>query len=134
MLVSIKGKFICPIAYFFINGVQANNQATLMKSALERLHSSDIRVWCVTCDGWKIVAAIGVPVWPASAAFTFSMNSTRARKVTGMASLGKPCLQYELRIWKQSEECSMVELAQWTGCLASLRGVSNDPPVFVVGA
>lgn len=41
-----------------------------------------------------------------------SMEGTRARRVIGIASLRKPCLQYELRVRGQKEEGSVAELAQ----------------------
>lgn len=51
MLINLKGKWKCPIGYFFQNKINAVTQAELMKSALSVAHNAGLRVWGITCDG-----------------------------------------------------------------------------------
>lgn len=51
MLINLKGKWKCPIGYFFQNKINAVTQAELIKSALSVTHNAGLRVWGITCDG-----------------------------------------------------------------------------------
>lgn len=44
-------KYKCPIAYFFINKINANVQAQLVQMAIEKLYDVGITVRSITCDG-----------------------------------------------------------------------------------
>ncbi|EFN73364.1 THAP domain-containing protein 9, partial [Camponotus floridanus] len=52
-IVSYTNKFKCPIAYFFINKINANMQAQLIKCAIEKLYEVGVIVRSLTCDGTK---------------------------------------------------------------------------------
>lgn len=54
MLVSIKGKFKWPIAYFLTNSVNATSQTELIKTAIALCHENNIKIRSVTCDGPKV--------------------------------------------------------------------------------
>jgi hypothetical protein len=51
MLVSINSKWKWPIGYFLQTKSFANIQAELIKTAINLLIKSGLRVWSVTCDG-----------------------------------------------------------------------------------
>uniref|UniRef100_A0A2H8TFJ2 THAP domain-containing protein 9 n=1 Tax=Melanaphis sacchari TaxID=742174 RepID=A0A2H8TFJ2_9HEMI len=51
MLINLKGKWKCPIEYFFQNKINAITQAELIKSALLIIHNTGLRVWGITFDG-----------------------------------------------------------------------------------
>lgn len=50
-IVSLKEKFKCPIAYFFIDKISANIQAQLVSTALRMLADINVTVRCLTSDG-----------------------------------------------------------------------------------
>lgn len=52
-IVSYTNRFKCPIAYFFVNKINANIQAQLIKVAIEKLYEVGIIVRSITCDGAK---------------------------------------------------------------------------------
>lgn len=52
-IVSYTNRFKCPIAYFFVNKINANIQAELIKVAIEKLFEIGITVRSITCDGAK---------------------------------------------------------------------------------
>jgi len=49
MLISLKGKWKCPIEYFFQNEINAITQAELIKSALLVTYNAGLRVRGITC-------------------------------------------------------------------------------------
>lgn len=51
MLVSLNGKWKCPVGYFFQNKISSVTQAELIKSALVVSHNVGLKVWGITCDG-----------------------------------------------------------------------------------
>ena len=51
MLVSLNGKWKCPIGYFFQNKINSSTQAELIKTALTVAHDAGLRVWGITCVG-----------------------------------------------------------------------------------
>lgn len=51
MLVSLNGKWKCPVGYFFQNKINSSTQAELIKTALTVTHDAGLRVWGITCDG-----------------------------------------------------------------------------------
>lgn len=51
MLVSLNGKWKCPVGYFFQNKINSTTQAELIKSALIVTHEAGLKVWGITCDG-----------------------------------------------------------------------------------
>lgn len=54
MLVNIKGKWKCPIAYFFKNGMQSTTLAELIKTALILTSNVNLKVRAITCDGVSV--------------------------------------------------------------------------------
>lgn len=54
MLVSLNGKFKCPIAYFLTNSTNATSQTQLIKTAISLCHERNIKIWSLTCDGPKV--------------------------------------------------------------------------------
>lgn len=50
-IVSYTDKFKCPIAYFYINKINANIQ--LIKSAIVKLYEVGVTVCSITCDGTR---------------------------------------------------------------------------------
>ncbi|EZA46777.1 THAP domain-containing protein [Ooceraea biroi] len=52
-IVSYTNRFKCPIAYVFINKINADLQVHLIKYAIEKLYKTGIIVRSITCDGAK---------------------------------------------------------------------------------
>lgn len=50
-IVSLSGRFKCPIGYFFINKISANVQAQLILTAVRLLSDINVIVRSLTCDG-----------------------------------------------------------------------------------
>lgn len=53
-LVNIKGKWKCPIAYFFKNGMSSSTLAELIKTALILTSNVNFKVRAITCDGVSV--------------------------------------------------------------------------------
>lgn len=51
MLVSLNGKWKCPVRYILQNKINSITQAELIKTALTVTHNAGLRVWGITCDG-----------------------------------------------------------------------------------
>lgn len=50
-IVSFTKPFKCPVAYFFINKVNADMQAQIIKCIIDQLYNIGITVRSLTCDG-----------------------------------------------------------------------------------
>lgn len=51
ILVSLKNKFKCPVAYFLINKISADIQCQMINCCLSKLHEVGIKVCGLKCDG-----------------------------------------------------------------------------------
>jgi DNA transposase THAP9 len=51
LLVGLKKKWKCPVAYFLINKISSSVQCELVRTALVMSADAGLRVWTVTCDG-----------------------------------------------------------------------------------
>lgn len=51
MFVSLTKRFMCPIAFFYVNKINSSILSSLLSSAIKKLHEIGIKIWSVTCDG-----------------------------------------------------------------------------------
>lgn len=54
MVVAVNARWKLPIAYFFINGLNATERANIVKEALIKLHECEVTVTSLSCDGLNV--------------------------------------------------------------------------------
>ncbi len=54
LLVGSRSHWKCPIGYFLINKITAEEQAALVLKSLEKAHKAGLKVWSVTADGTSV--------------------------------------------------------------------------------
>ncbi|KAG5871451.1 hypothetical protein JTB14_026903 [Gonioctena quinquepunctata] len=66
MVVAVNGHWKLPIAYFFIDGLNAEERANIVKEALIKLHACGVIITSVSCDGpnvnFSMMGALGAKV------------------------------------------------------------------------
>ena len=51
LLVGTRSHWKCPIGYFLVNKITAEDQASLVLKSLEKAATAGLKVWSVTADG-----------------------------------------------------------------------------------
>ncbi len=54
LLAGSRSHWKCPIGYFLINKITAEEQAALVLKSLEKAHKAGLKVWSVTADGTSV--------------------------------------------------------------------------------